>query len=317
MAGEPKPSIDHPINVNLQYKRHPLKHHWDNHATGLISDCTELECQEYASFMRAEITPLPKVIHDERYGDRLEGCEIACMGVGHVTGCPNHGRKVREPLSRYCAAHPKNLIPCEVCVEQLKHTARWATDIAAVERARWGKRSGQFVPPGAPSNPTEGQIFTSEYGLSYLWRIAEDLQAGGVWEFMPPPIGTKPQPFLPPGWPKHWVAPHEKAPKDGQKHWHAGKLYVFYTDTNDGDKWKEVEVKYTDRYPFAHHVSIEDANEIIVLRDMPYPQSMSVHLANEHGLNNNWKDDQHQHAQAHLYGKFRDGAQHFHTQESR
>lgn len=78
------------------------------------------------------------------------------------------------------------------------------------------------------------------------------------------------------------------------------------------------DTKYTQVFPFAHNVHIDDVNGIQVLRDMPWPQNMNVHICNEHGsYPDDWRDNQHQHLLAHAYGKFREGAEHFHTRDVR
>jgi hypothetical protein len=78
--------------------------------------------------------------------------------------------------------------------------------------------------------------------------------------------------------------------------------------------------RYVDAFPFAHNVDLDqlEPGEVKVIRAMPRPGNMTVHLANEHGVNPDpFKDDLHRtawvHMDAHVHGRFRDGAEHWHT----
>ena len=80
------------------------------------------------------------------------------------------------------------------------------------------------------------------------------------------------------------------------------------------------DTKYVDVYPFAASVDVNDPETLLVIRDMPWPSNMVVHLANEHRIKpdgHTTNDQHHLHNSAHLHGEFREGAEHFHTKSCR
>lgn len=72
------------------------------------------------------------------------------------------------------------------------------------------------------------------------------------------------------------------------------------------------------RQPYPYKVPVDAADVVrpLVLVDMPVPQNLRVHLANEHRIN---PDDGHgtenviSHLAAHMYGEFRGGSEHYHV----
>jgi hypothetical protein len=72
-------------------------------------------------------------------------------------------------------------------------------------------------------------------------------------------------------------------------------------------------------YPFKHCVDVNDPDvHIKIMVDMPKPSNLTVHLSNEHrlGYEGKWPGTERlaiEHLEAHLFGVFRDGAEHYHV----
>lgn len=65
-----------------------------------------------------------------------------------------------------------------------------------------------------------------------------------------------------------------------------------------------------------------DKARVLILVDMPVPLNITVHLCNEHNiLPGELADPAHDkvlaHLRAHLYGRFREGSEHYHNEDER
>jgi hypothetical protein len=72
-------------------------------------------------------------------------------------------------------------------------------------------------------------------------------------------------------------------------------------------------------YPFKVPVDHDDPSvHVKVMVDMPVPQNLTVHLANEHAFGPGLGRDETArviaHLTGHLYGYFREGADHYHVE---
>lgn len=74
------------------------------------------------------------------------------------------------------------------------------------------------------------------------------------------------------------------------------------------------------RHPYPFKVPVDPDSEdvnIKIMVDMPVPYNLTVHIANEHKINPAPYEHQRviDHMLAHVYGRFRTGAEHYHTEE--
>ena len=71
------------------------------------------------------------------------------------------------------------------------------------------------------------------------------------------------------------------------------------------------------RKPYPFRVPADpDAGDVHtrVMVDMPEPLNLHAHLGNEHGIEDSgWVQPEIQHLTAHVYARFRDGADHYHV----
>ena len=71
------------------------------------------------------------------------------------------------------------------------------------------------------------------------------------------------------------------------------------------------------RKPFPFKVPVDPDDPDVRIRlmvDMPEPRNLAVHLANQHRIGrDDWPLGTVTHLIAHLYGDFREGAEHYHV----